>query len=64
MTLKAVVDRDVCISCELCTQICPEVFRMEDDKAIAYVDPVPPEVEAACQEAAESCPVSCIAMES
>lgn len=37
---------------------------MEDDKAIAYVDPVPPEVEAACQEAAESCPVSCIAMES
>lgn len=60
--MKAVVDQDVCISCGLCTEICPEVFKMED-KAFAYVDVVPADAEASCQEAGESCPVSCISVE-
>ena len=25
------VDQDCCIGCEACTQICPEVFRMEEE---------------------------------
>lgn len=28
MARTPVVDQDCCISCEVCTQICPEVFRM------------------------------------
>ncbi|UJS18129.1 MAG: ferredoxin [Candidatus Jettenia sp.] len=58
--MKAKVDQDVCIGCALCTQICPEVFRMEGDKSVVYVDIVPKEVEDACREASNECPVSCI----
>ena len=59
--MKAVVDKDECISCELCPDICPEVFRMENDgKAVAYVDTVPAEAEATAQSAADSCPTSAI----
>ena len=34
--MKAYVDKDTCIGCELCTQICPDVFSMDDDgKSVA-----------------------------
>ena len=35
--MKAVVDKETCTGCGLCEQTCPEVFKMEDDKAVAYV---------------------------
>lgn len=61
--MKASIDRDGCISCGLCPDTCPEVFRMADDgKAEVYVDEVPKEVEDAAQEAAEGCPVSVISV--
>lgn len=60
--MKATVDQDTCIGCALCVEICPEVFKMEADKAIAFVPVVPPEVAATCQEAAEACPVAAIAI--
>ena len=40
--MKAKVDESLCIGCELCVQICPGVFRMEGDFAVAIVDTVPP----------------------
>ncbi|MBI2469840.1 MAG: ferredoxin [Planctomycetes bacterium] len=58
--MKAKVDPNVCIGCTLCTQICPEVFRMEGNKSVAHVDIVPKEVEESCKKAAESCPVGAI----
>ncbi len=59
--MKARIDRDGCISCGLCPDICPEVFRMaDDDLAEVYVDEVPEEVEEKAEEAAENCPVSVI----
>ncbi len=58
--MKARVDPDICIGCTLCLQICPEVFRMEGDKAIAHVDLVPKAVEGTCRQAADDCPVSAI----
>ncbi len=61
--MKAHVDQDVCIGCTLCTQTCPGVFRMEDDKSSVYVDIVPKELEDACRKAEESCPVSAITVE-
>ena len=34
--MKAYVDKDTCIGCGLCPEICPEIFKMEDDgKAVA-----------------------------
>jgi ferredoxin len=61
--MKAKVDTDVCTGCELCTQTCPEVFRMEDDTAFAYTNPVPKEVEASAKQAADECPVEAISIE-
>ncbi|MEW5894404.1 MAG: ferredoxin [Candidatus Omnitrophota bacterium] len=58
--MRAIVDPDTCIGCELCTQTCPEVFAMKEDKAVAYVEPVPADVESRCELAAEECPVAAI----
>lgn len=58
--MKAKVDPNLCTACELCVQTCPEVFKMEGDTAVAYVNPVPKENEATAQEAADSCPVEAI----
>ena len=62
--MKATLDRSGCISCGLCTSICPEVFQMADDGiAEVYVEDVPAEAEASAVDAQESCPVSVIAVE-
>ena len=31
--MVAIVDREGCIGCTLCTGVCPEVFQMEDGLA-------------------------------
>ena len=61
--MRAKIDEETCTGCELCTETCPEVFEMDDDKAIVKVDPVPPEAEESCQEAADDCPVEAITIE-
>ena len=62
--MKAVTDRDGCISCGLCAETCPQVFRMADDGlAEVYVDEIPEEEEDAAAEAAEDCPVNVISVE-
>jgi ferredoxin len=62
--MKAFIDRDGCISCGLCPETCPEVFRMDDEGiAEVYVDEVPSPVEGTAKEAEEGCPVSVITTE-
>jgi len=59
--MKAVIDREGCISCEVCVDTCGEVFRMADDGiAEVYVDEIPADAEASAAEAAESCPTDVI----
>lgn len=44
--MKATVDKDLCISCGLCIQTCPDVFDWDDDdKAVAIDEEVPEEFE-------------------
>ena len=61
--MKAVVDPELCTGCGLCEQTCPEVFKMDDDKAVAAVEVVPAEAEATCKDAAADCPVEAIKVE-
>jgi len=62
--MKATIDRDGCISCGLCVDTCPEVFRMADDGfAEVYVDEVPSDVEDATVETQEGCPTSVISVD-
>lgn len=58
--MKAKVDADTCIGCGLCESTCPEVYKMEGDKAVV-IGPVVPKVAEECgKKAAEDCPVTAI----
>lgn len=58
--LEAKIDRDGCIGCGVCPDVCPSVFHMADDgKAEVYGGITEENVQVANQ-AAEQCPVSVI----
>ena len=65
------IDSDCCIGCEVCTQLCPEVFRMDEDdhdhdhdhghdhgKAVVYNPAGAPEDK--IEVAMDNCPSACI----
>lgn len=59
--MKASVDQEGCISCELCTSICPSVFSMNDNgKAEAIEDDIPEDSLQEAEDARDGCPVSVI----
>jgi ferredoxin len=60
-----VVDQEVCIGCETCVRLCPEVFRMEElgdghheHKSVVHNPFGAP--EAKIELAMDNCPVACI----
>ena len=61
--MKARVNPEICIGCTLCVQICPEVFRMNDDKAVTYIVAIPKDLEENFQKSAADCPVNAITVE-
>ena len=61
--MKAKVDEELCTGCGPCEEICPEVFKIEEDVSIVKTDPVPPEAEESCREAADQCPTDAISVE-
>lgn len=62
--MKAYVDKDLCIGCGLCPNICPEVFEYGlEDVATVIVDTVPKDAEDTAKEAEESCPSEAIRVE-
>jgi len=61
--MKVRVDKETCVGDETCVEICPEIFEMEEDVAVAKMEEVPEELEEKCKEAADSCPVEAIIIE-
>ena len=62
--MRAFVDKDTCIGCGLCPDICPEVFEMDDDgKAISKDIELEGDVLDAAKDAEEQCPVIAIKVE-
>jgi ferredoxin len=55
------VDMELCIGCGLCTELCPKVFELRDDKAWV-VNPNGCDT-CDCRQAVDSCPVTAIALE-
>jgi ferredoxin len=58
--MKVRVDADICVGCETCIDICPEIFEMSDNIAITKMDTVPVDLQDSCREAADICPVDAI----
>ncbi|WP_028582071.1 ferredoxin [Desulfogranum japonicum] len=58
---KPVVDQELCIGCEICVDLCPEVFEIQDGKS--YVIGPDKCSSCDCQEAVDSCPTSAIELE-
>jgi len=61
--VKCRVDPDLCNGDEICIQVCPEVFEMEDDKAIVKMGEIPEDLQDSVREAADSCPSEAIIVE-
>ena len=59
MARTPVVNGEECISCGVCVDICPEVFRLNDRDVSEVYNPSGAPIEK-IQEAIESCPVQCI----
>ena len=59
MARTPVVTGEECISCGVCVDICPEVFRL-NDRDVSEVHNPTGAPEEKIQEAIDSCPVQCI----
>jgi len=59
MPKKVYVDSKDCIGCTLCTQICPNVFEMQNDGKSKAIKP-DGDTEEKLKNAIDSCPVGCI----
>ena len=60
MSDRVYIDEDECIGCGSCEEVCPEVFKLKEEKEKAEV--IKPEggPKDLIQEAIDTCPVSCI----
>ena len=62
--MRGHVDKDICIGCGLCPDICPEVFSMDDDgKAVAADTEISDDIMDSAKEAEQECPVEAIKIE-
>lgn len=59
--MKPVVDEDLCISCGLCEELCPEVFKLNDVAHVIVEEPGEDLYECV-REACDACPVTAIAI--
>jgi len=69
MSRTVAVDQDCCIGCEVCAQLCPQVFRMSGDEHghdhdhadnKSYVHDPHGATEDQIEAAMDACPAACI----
>jgi ferredoxin len=64
MTLKVIVDDDVCQNHGQCVFAAPQVFELDEDGELVVLDDEPDEsLRDAVEEAADVCPVQAITIE-
>lgn len=57
---KLWIEIDDCIGCQVCSEVCPDVFEFDDDEGKAIVIEAA-DFESDCvEEAIASCPAECI----
>ena len=61
--LRVVVDKPACCGYGVCAEICPEVYKLDENGFVFLNDPlVPPGLEDKAREGAEACPQSALAV--
>lgn len=75
MTVKVIIDRPDCISCESCWTLCPDVFEQNPEDTLSEITEefrvnnnlaegeVPEDLVECVWAAADSCPVTIILLE-
>ncbi|HET6474488.1 MAG TPA: ferredoxin [Thermoleophilia bacterium] len=58
--MRPVIDEDLCIGCGSCEEVCPAVFRLEDDGVAHVIAPDDCVTAGCCEDAADECPVDAI----
>ena len=61
--MKVKIDPELCTGDEICVQLCPDVFEMQDDKAVVIMDDIPEDLQDSVREAVDSCPSEAIIIE-
>jgi len=61
--MKVKVDQSLCVGSQDCVSKCPNVFKMQEGKAVVYGEEVPAGSEDECREASKGCPASAISIE-
>ncbi len=61
--MKTCINRELCIGCELCTNLFPNIYEMDGDKAVAIIGEIPAELDDEVLEAQEDCPTGAIHLE-
>lgn len=62
--MKATVDKNGCIACGICVNLCPEVFRWDDNGLAEVYSGITPATESTAAQSRDGCPVSVISIES
>jgi len=61
--MRVNVNLELCCGNGLCVANCPQVFKLEDGKAVVKVNEVLPDLQESCEMAAFSCPTNAISIE-
>jgi ferredoxin len=64
MTLRVIVDRDICQNHGQCVFAAPQVFELDEEGELVLLDDEPDEsLRAAVEEASDVCPTQAITIE-
>ncbi len=58
--IQVKIDKNKCLGCEICTVICPEIFKVKYSSVEAVAGLVPKKFYEKCVKASESCPSEAI----
>ncbi len=60
MAREIAIEREECLGCESCVEICPSVFGFDEAEGKAYVKQFEGCDDDVIEEAVDSCPANCI----
>ena len=61
---RVVIDKQACCGYGVCAEICPDVYKLDENGIVYVVDPVvPEELEELAREGADACPQAALALE-